>query len=110
MRAQSGRVVKELPLHSLEEPQPIQASSSVPMLGTRQLRGTCRLTLAGPAARVRRDLAVVAAAGAGSGFGPSPNCICADRPGRALGHAPGANRDGGSRLVLIARAPISRRK
>jgi hypothetical protein len=80
------------------------------MLGTRQLHCTRHLTLAGAAARVRRDLAVVAAAGAGSGFGPSPNRICADRPGRALGHTPGANRDGGSRLVLIARAPISRRK
>ena len=110
MRAQSGRVVKELPLHSLEEPQPIQASSSVPMLGTRQLRGTCRLALAGAAARVRRDLSVVAAAGASSALGPGPNCIGTNRPDRALGRARGANRDGGSWLVLIARAPIRRRK
>ncbi len=80
-------------------------------LWTRQLRCTCRLALgAGSAARVRGDLAVVAAAGAGSALGPGPNGICASRAGRALGHALGANRDGGSSLVLIARSPISRRK
>jgi hypothetical protein len=80
------------------------------MLWTRQLRSTCRLAFAAAAARVRRDLAVVAAAGIGSALGPGPDCICANRAGCALAHALGANRDGGGSLVLIARAPISRRK
>src|SRR5208337_3138745 len=77
------------------------------MLWTRQLCCTCNLTFAGAAARVGWDLAVVAAAGA-STLDPGPNCIRANRAGCALGHALGADRDGGSSLVLIARAPISR--
>jgi hypothetical protein len=80
------------------------------MLRTRQLRCTCNLASAGAAARVRRDLAVVAAAGVGGALGPGPDCICANRAGRALGHALGADRDAGSSLVLMARSPISRRK
>src|SRR5271166_4259910 len=77
------------------------------MLWTRQLCCTCNLAFAGTAARVGWDLAVVAAAGA-SALGPGPNCIRANRAGCALSHPRGADRDGGSSLVLIARAPISR--
>jgi hypothetical protein len=76
------------------------------MLWTRQLRCTCNLAFAGAAARVRRDR-TSGATGIATALGHGPNCICANRAGCALGHALGANRDGGSSLVLIAPAPTS---
>jgi hypothetical protein len=79
------------------------------MLWTCQLRCTCNLAFAGAAARVRRDR-TGGATGVATALGHSPNCICANRPGSALGQAVRAHRDGGSSLVLIARAPISRKQ
>jgi hypothetical protein len=80
------------------------------MLGTRQLRCTCHLTLAGAAARVRRDLAVVAAAGAGALSAQAQTVYVPTASAAHWATPPALTETAVVGWWLIARAPIGRRK